>query len=364
MSNKRWAVIFGNGYNNTENDESQSNTGKAALYILFIEDGLDGNWQEGSDYIKIVTDTGSPDDPKGLAAPSAVDVDGDFDADFIYAGDLKGNLWRFDVTSDKIEDWIEKKPKSIFVATSPAGDNQSITIQPQGRRHPKCGGAMIYFGTGKYLETSDHDTNIPTQTFYGIWDAEAVTDKSRPGQVSCGNSFGKPLLKQTITDYGSELRLSSNEKIKWEEHSGWHVDFPTAGERVISQPLLRGLNILFTTNIPSPEACSFGGTSWLMVLDAESGGSPDNSFDLTNDSEINENDKLNRGNGNGEDDQKVAASGKKFEGGFSSSPAVLHANNYNYDHTYIGGADGTIRNQKSKNDDKTGRMAWRQDYAK
>ena len=52
---------------------------------------------------------------------------------------------------------------------------------------------------------------------------------------------------------------------------GWYLDLPTSGERQVSNPQLQAGKIFFTTLIPSGDACSAGGDSWLMVLDAITG---------------------------------------------------------------------------------------------
>ena len=90
MHNGRWAAIFGNGYNNTEADGNASATGNAVLFIVDIEGG--------SLIKKIDTTVGTAADPSGnnrpngLATPAPVDVDGDRIVDYIYAGDLFGNM--------------------------------------------------------------------------------------------------------------------------------------------------------------------------------------------------------------------------------------------------------------------------------
>ncbi|MDH3599957.1 MAG: PilC/PilY family type IV pilus protein, partial [Candidatus Tectomicrobia bacterium] len=40
MANGKWAAVFGNGYNNTEADGQASTTGRAMLYIVFLDAGL------------------------------------------------------------------------------------------------------------------------------------------------------------------------------------------------------------------------------------------------------------------------------------------------------------------------------------
>ena len=97
MANGKWAAIFGNGYNNTVADGNASSTGHAVLYIVDIETG---------DLIKkIDTMAGASGTPNGLATPLLVDDNADLVVDYIYAGDLLGNLWKFDVDSSTVSDW-------------------------------------------------------------------------------------------------------------------------------------------------------------------------------------------------------------------------------------------------------------------
>lgn len=93
--NGRWAAIIPNGYH--------SETGRAALFILFLDGGLDGTWTAGKDYVKILVGDGSEDNvnsKNGLSEPVAVDLDDDGIIDHIYAGDLKGQMWTFDVRTN------------------------------------------------------------------------------------------------------------------------------------------------------------------------------------------------------------------------------------------------------------------------
>ncbi|UCH06161.1 MAG: hypothetical protein JSV55_08415, partial [Deltaproteobacteria bacterium] len=68
-----WIVIVGNGYNST--------SGNAVLIIL--------NASDGTELTRIDTDVGSCN---GLSTPVAIDVDYDDKVDYVYAGDLRGNL--------------------------------------------------------------------------------------------------------------------------------------------------------------------------------------------------------------------------------------------------------------------------------
>ena len=112
MANKQWAVIISGGYNNSDSksgtDTSVSNTGYAYLFVIFLKGptGAGGAWTEGTDYIRIPTNVGSVATPNGLGDPFAADAIGaDGLVDFVYAGDLQGNLWKFDLTSTTIANW-------------------------------------------------------------------------------------------------------------------------------------------------------------------------------------------------------------------------------------------------------------------
>jgi len=84
-TNNEWVAIFGNGYDSVN--------GEAVLYIL----GVDGTVIR-----KIHTQvTGC----NGLSTPALVDIDWDGMVDYVYAGDLKGNLWKFDLTNSDSSKW-------------------------------------------------------------------------------------------------------------------------------------------------------------------------------------------------------------------------------------------------------------------
>ena len=272
MHNGKWAAVFGNGYNNSEADGAASTTGRAALYILVLDDYSKATgWVLGTNYFKLTTGVGSVATPNGLASPAAVDNDGDNIVDQIYAGDLQGNMWRFDVSSSSASNWDASANRKLVYA---AGSSKPITVRPQVRRHPDGQpGNMVHFGTGKYLENSDASTvGATTQTFYGIWDESGVA-----------NPTSANLLQQTVTSTstvnGVDYRVTTNNPIVWRagtpvpspSYIGWYMDLPTTGERQVTNPVLSGNRIIFITTIPSNDPCSVGGDSWLMELKASSG---------------------------------------------------------------------------------------------
>ena len=268
MQNGRWAALFGNGYN-SPNDH-------AVLYVIFLDGGQDGTWTRGVDYVRIPASGGLPVQAgaaNGLSTPAAVDLDGDFFTDLIYAGDLQGNLWKFDVSSPFPGDWDSAyrggvTPAPMFVCTDAGGQRQAITTRPEVGPHP-IAGTMVYVGTGKNLEPGDRSSTA-TQTLYGLWDRQAPT--TTPYSRLDGS-----LLQQTMQQRG-DVRIMDNHAVDWNRHVGWFVDLPAAGERLISHPILRHRRLVFTSFVPS-----LGG-GWLNELHAPSGGRlPFTLLDLDND---------------------------------------------------------------------------------
>ena len=96
FENGRWGLVIGNGYT--------SPSGRAVLYVLFLSGptGSGKTWQAGVDYVKIVADAGPNN---GLSTPIPFDVDGDGLADTVFAGDLNGNLWKFNLNNVSPANW-------------------------------------------------------------------------------------------------------------------------------------------------------------------------------------------------------------------------------------------------------------------
>ncbi|MDT8407350.1 MAG: PilC/PilY family type IV pilus protein [Methylococcales bacterium] len=347
-----FAVVFGNGYNSAD--------GKAVLYIV--------NAKTGALIKKIDT---SVSGNNGLATPIAVDVDGDRITDAIYAGDLKGNLWKFDVSNSNASKWDVAFKKGsntdpLFVATDRNGNLQPITAKPQVGRHPSSG-VMVYFGTGKFFEAGDNDTsNAQVQTFYGVWDNDEKIANSRGD-----------LVEQTIeaeTTVGNfNARVTSNNELDYAgSDKGWYMDLVTppqpgtaTGEKVISQALLRNGRVIFVTIIPDNTLCSFGGTSWLMEFEAVTGKRLETTpFDLSGDHLVDSADMITETIDTNDDgviddsDDAVAASGKQSTVGMIKAPGVISAGSL--EHKYASGSTGAIERTVETADAGTGRQSWRQ----
>ncbi|MEI6069001.1 MAG: PilC/PilY family type IV pilus protein [Methylococcaceae bacterium] len=365
MQDGSWAAIVANGY--------ASNNNLAVLYII--------NVQTGQLIRALDTQAGGAATPNGLSTPIAVDTNNDKMTDVIYAGDLLGNLWEFDVSSTTSGNWnIANTGAPLFVACSDANNcnttRQSITAKPQvgAVGSSQTSGVMVYFGTGKYFEDVDNNvTNAQTQTFYGIWDNNAVVSRSNLQQQS---------IIAEVTSGSFNLRATSDNTVNYATKKGWYMDLlpPSAtasiGERVVSAPLLRNGQIIFVTLIPIPpvgnvaDVCgaAAGTTSWLMELDAitgkrlvttaAGGGAP---WDINGDGVINISDLITV---NGQS-IAIAPSGKQSTVGGVKTPGVISNGLLEYKYT-SGTKEGELEMTTEKgggggSSTSTGsRQSWRQ----
>jgi type IV pilus assembly protein PilY1 len=264
LNNGQWAVVFGNGYNSSDE--------KAYLYVVNILDG--------TLIARLATNSSTSN---GLSTPYLYDSDGDQLVDVAYAGDLQGNLWRFDLKSSG---WQSQSGRLLFSAKNSSNQAQPITAQPVVSDHPTRG-VLVYIGTGSYIATSDL-SNTQQQSFYGIWDDPNTTATVLRSQ----------LLQQTITstvdNASSSWRVTSNNSIDWTTQRGWYMDLPASvssapTERVTNAALVIDGNtgtayqtsegqlywrVIFTTVINYSDPCKQGGTGWIMELDLHTGGQP------------------------------------------------------------------------------------------
>lgn len=319
----KFAAIFGNGYNSTAADGNPG-SGNAALYVVNMDSTIGAKT-----FIKLDTGVGPSSDPEGKGRPNGlsdvavIDVDNDSVADFVYAGDLFGNMWRFDLTSADSTQWnVSYGGKPLFTAKSPDGKMQSITSRPTVARSPVDPGYMVYFGTGKYLEQSDNtSTGQVTQSFY------AVRDKWVKGSSESFVSFARGnLLAQQIVDQTADYRITSNAEVDWAKHQGWYIDLAykgvNDGERIISEPVLRNGLVMFTTITPGSGTCDATGSGWLMVLDIASGSRLEVSpFDINGDGLFSAADEATPTGQSS--DSATMLSGLKFDTGMPSAPAVI-----------------------------------------
>lgn len=234
-----WAVVFGNGYNDNTN-------GNSVLYIVSI---VDGSLIKA---ITVGTTTG------GLATPALLFND-KRELITAYAGDLGGNLWKFDL-SGAVGDWAGSK---LFTATN-GTQVQPIVQKPILEEHPN-GGYIVSVGTGKFFDTSDK-ANTDVQSLYGIWDKPDST----------GSVARTSLVPQTLTATTGGRTLS-NTSIDWSTKRGWYINLIGSGERAVGDLLIdNNLILLATTFAPTTSLCDGGGVSQFMGFNYLTGGASNN----------------------------------------------------------------------------------------
>lgn len=367
----KWAAVFGNGYDSTHADGTPSTTGHAVLYIIDI--------QNGSVIKKIDTGVGDTTNPNGLSTAAPVDVDGDHIVDYIYAGDLRGNLWKFDVSSSNTASWgVAFSGQPLFTACAGSdcstAARQPITTRPQVGRHPNGQGVMVYFGTGKYFETGDDSSaGQTTQSFYGVW------DRGEDHQAFDRDHLLQQKIVAEVSASGFDYRVVSNNGITWHSststlpsgsppttHLGWYIDLYNTeasntdnfGERQVSQPVLRNDRIIFTTLLPSAEACDAGGSSWLMELSTANGGQlPYTPFDVDGDSAFDLDDYADVDGTT----ERVPVSGKKSKVGIVPTPGILSMPGEEKELKFTSGSSGDIETTlENPGPDDSSRRSWRQ----
>ncbi len=365
MNNGKWAVVFGNGFNNTTGDGKLSSTGRAFLYVLSIDGPAGPTWNLGTDYYKIELkapdETGTPLNPaNGLASVNAKPIDRDLDGtvDVFYAGDRRGNLWKIDVSSTNPADWksafgTASAPQPLFSATHTTGSTttpQSITTGVEVSPHPN-GGFMVTFGTGSFIEATDGLAPFNTDSFYGIWDKDDATATSEGTKVT-RDKLQRQKVTKTIASNGNEYLFVSNCRPNYNDavidtsnvngdlcpsdiaypagtgqQLGWVLDLPGDGERVASDmPFLQSGILTLTTLQPSADPCAGDTIGRGYYLNYLTGGAPSKGvFDLNGDGVLNNLDLISTdgttGNSTG-----IAPSGVVYEGGASKTPAVFFRN--------------------------------------
>lgn len=210
----------------------------------------------------------------GLAEPRAADVDGDGVVDYVYAGDLRGNVWKFDVTGAP-NTWEGNTVTRLFTAIGPDGKAQAITGAVALAREPVTRRLFVVFGTGRYISNDDISGAEATrvQSVYGLIDSGAtIADRTQ-------------LQERTIVKTGKDSK--GRNARAWEPYAplgadkkGWFVDLnkPTAGERVVTRPLIVGRAMWFSSIIPTAgTGCESGGTGYLNAVDAFTGTNPSRS---------------------------------------------------------------------------------------
>ncbi|MFI3186332.1 MAG: PilC/PilY family type IV pilus protein, partial [Methylococcaceae bacterium] len=283
MNDGSLAVIVGNGYN--------SINGKAVLYIFNLSTGA---------LLKSI-DTGVGGD-NGLATPGVFDSDSDGDIDYIYAGDLKGNVWKFDVRGNESDhsSWnVALSGSPLFVAKDSSSILQPITAQITVAINDVTGDSnigkrFIFFGTGSYFRTGDPN-DVQVQSWYGLIDENAqISNRSTLKQrtILAAGTVGDKLVRTFSEAVAGDMTGKK----------GWYFDLTSdsgTGERILTSSKVYKLaepTLIASSIIPVVDPCVPGGKGYINAINPYSGVRLSQGFFDLNNNDIFTDDKLGDNN--------------------------------------------------------------------
>jgi type IV pilus assembly protein PilY1 len=291
LHNGNWAVIFGNGFGSVSGD--------AGIYVMSIDNSSGARTFY---YLSTHTTGGN-----GIAYTTPADLDGDHITDFVYAGDLKGNVWRFDLTSNDPANWATAIAP-VFTTQS----GQPITSQLLVISANTPGSAprlLIEFGTGERTQI----TNLApaqfisgTQSLYGFWDWNlSVWNALEPGAAYASLNIAAAGLASpytlSITNLAAQTLTPSsnggvvdgtNAAVCWQGNTtlcggvnnqfGWYANLPTSSEQVIFNPVFFQGAFVVNTTVPANNVAtsctSNSDTGYTYALAVANGGVFTNTF--------------------------------------------------------------------------------------
>ncbi|CAI8981563.1 type IV pilus assembly protein PilY1 [Pseudomonas sp. IT-P2] len=320
LADGRWAAFIANGYG--------SNSGVAALYVLDVRDG--------SLIRKIVID--GTETTNGLSSVK-LRVNSQNVVQAAYGGDLKGRLWKFDLSATSSDSWgVAFSGKPLF--TTAGGATQPITAQPLLADNA-LGGKQIFVGTGKFNEAADK-TNKDLQAFYSVWDADGGS-----GQITVSSLQAQAITGVFSGSTGQFVTTSQNDTT-YPAEKGWYLPLvynnALTGERVINQASLVLGRIVFTTaSVDTTDPCSSFGTGKLIELDAFSGKMLNYAvLDTNADGVVDSNDTI--------------SSGVVFTGGIPTLNAIVNGAS----RKVVNDSSGGITTLVEKSGGGSRRIMWRQ----
>jgi type IV pilus assembly protein PilY1 len=261
LHNGMWAVIFGNGFG--------SPSGDAGVFIMTITPS------SGAKTFYYLS-TGKSGTNDGIAYVSSADFDGDHVTDYLYAGDLLGNVWRFDLTSTTASSWA--------VSTGPlfaAGSTHPITTSLLVGLATGPAGVQVIVGFGTGQKTPLTNTTGATyasaqQYLYAFWDwnlsawntlapgaqvatlTTSASGLSSPYTITWSTSATN-MTAQTLTLQSTGIVDVTSQTICWKGTTvcgtnnsfGWYAALPGTNEQVIYNPLLVGSAFSVNTIVPA-----------------------------------------------------------------------------------------------------------------
>ena len=345
-------VVFGNGYNSTDN--------KAVLYVVRLRD----KWverivaQNGS-----VTAPGTDTQPNGLATPTLV-TDSNGRVQYAYAGDYLGNVWKFDLKGFSMGGSTSNRASLVFRATVPndASKTQPITAAVTLSTSTSSDVAVankqfLFFGTGSDLTASDL-ASTQTQSMYGLMyeNLSTATIVNTNLVLRSINATGTDANGYSVRSFSSPV---SNDMVG---KSGWYMNWSANGtlpsEKVTSATTVRtGTTpfVVVSSNVVNKTACAVtNDIGYVNAMDAyHGGGLALSALDLNRNGSFT--DETFNSNG-----AKVASSidfgiGVVGQGSFFGNNLIAHGSSLNANGLDV--ADAATKNPYAR---KLRRISWRE----
>jgi type IV pilus assembly protein PilY1 len=276
----KWVVAVGNGYESARVSGGSTKT-VSRMFLLDLSVTTASAISLGAPSALTVTDQLVKN---GLGTLGILSSDGVAAA--AWAGDLNGNLWKFDLapnvtTSTANSAKVAYSGAPLFRAEV-AGKRQPITAEPSVVPFSE-GGHVLIFGTGKFFETTD-PSNTDAQTVYAVWDWSRWNNLSRSS-----------LAAGSLSDSGGN-RFVSGVGNWWATGGtrGWRIDLPRVGERVVAPvTTVFGVSLIPTLVTGSSDPCVLTQDGTLLGLNPFTAAAPSIPiFDLNGDGLVNNSDKI------------------------------------------------------------------------
>jgi type IV pilus assembly protein PilY1 len=158
-----WGAVFGNGLG--------SFNGDAGIFVM-----LAGPSGGSPQFYYLSTGYGSrTGTPNGIEEVAPADLDGDHIIDYVYAGDILGNVWRFDLTSQNPSNWTVTKVGGVPtpVYSAPSGSPITTRVMVAAIASTPAPRVLIEFGTGQqqpFTNSTPAAYSNTQQYLIGVWD--------------------------------------------------------------------------------------------------------------------------------------------------------------------------------------------------
>lgn len=248
-----WTAIIPSGYNTPD--------GSAALHLV--------NPKTGALLEKITLPGGTVSAPLNVAHVTAFIPDlTDYTATALYAGDMKGQIWRIDVSAAS---GSYPAPLVLAQLADPSGTPQPISTPLRVMVEPNSGKRYVLVGTGRLLADSDI-ASTQTQSFYAIVDGTS-SEMYTAATLPTGVSF--PVTRSKLNANGDLLTGIGSSPT---QPMGWYRDLGAdsvsgIAERITVAPVVHNGLVGVAINLPNGVACSPSGKSTVMAVSFADGKS-------------------------------------------------------------------------------------------